>query len=933
MNTNSEEFIDSKIDNIIKENNIYHVGKVVRINSFVIEATGLEDAFFFEKVFVGDENNIGYVDKIEENKVFIALVKTNGNIKIGDSIKTTGEALEAGFSKNAMGMVVDAFGIDRMTGKSFNESKLIPIETEKIPIMDRTSVNRPLETGIASIDLMFPIGRGQRQLIIGDKKTGKTQILLDTIVNQKGKNVICIYVSIGKTKKEVKRLYSKLVEKGANAYTQIVAVFNDDTSPLIKLTPYVGLSIAEEYMRDGYDVLVCIDDLKKHADACREIALISEKNTGREAYPADIFYTHSRLLEKGCQYKNGGSITILPVVETKGGDITDYISTNIISITDGQIVLSEKNFKKGQKPALDYGLSVSRLGGAVQKDSIKKVGSAVRRELLTYLETADVYQLVKIDAMSKELQEKVFRGKKLLELLRQPKFAPRSEEKLIKNFSFILDSHSLGEDSKEEVKEENVNNNDVNNNDNNNNSGGSDNQVNVEETTDNNVENNEIKSDVPEENVNTEVDASVENEEQVEQQEVEVPQEVQAEEVPPMIEQETVETAQEFINNENVAVPVEQDGQQEVEMPQEVQAEETVEEESPVMINEETVEVPQIISETVNDISNDIPVIMDDTNVSMPQIVNEVESVNLNNEDAVMISEENYDEPQIIMESEPVIVSETVENNNDVNVDGVNNIDTTDVNINVENNVNMDALSTEEVVDDNNQDNSEMEELYTTEIPVNEINNAPEMEELYTTEIPVEEINNASETEELYTTEIPVEEINNVSETEQLLTTEIPVDQINNASETEELYTTEIPVEEINQVPETEELYTTEIPVDQINQVPETEELYTTEIPVDAINQVPETEQLLTTEIPVGEINSDNSVTEQLLTTEIPIVDNNNSNDLDLPVIENSYTTELPKLGDDSDNDVGKIINNNMNGFQSIPKITFSSNDKDNGVN
>lgn len=472
MNNNTEDFIDSKIESIIKENNIYHIGKVVRINSFIIEATGLEDAFFFEKVYVGDENNIGYVDKIEENKVFIALVRTNGNIKIGDSIKTTGEALEASFSKNAMGMVVDAFGVDRMTGKTFNESKMIPIETPKIPIMDRTPVNRPLETGIASIDLMFPIGRGQRQLIIGDKKTGKTQILLDTIINQRGKNVICIYVSIGKTKKEVKRLYSKLVEKGANAYTQIVAVFNDDTSPLIKLTPYVGLSIAEEYMREGYDVLVCLDDLKKHADSCREIALISEKNTGREAYPADIFYTHSRLLEKGCQYKNGGSITILPVVETKGGDITDYISTNIISITDGQIVLSEKNFKKGQKPALDFGLSVSRLGGAVQKDSIKKIGAAVRRELLTYLETADVYQLVKIDSMSKELQEKVFRGKKLLELLNQPKFSPRSEEKLVSNFGFILENGPISEadSNSENLDVENNDDNDDNDNNINNNS-------------------------------------------------------------------------------------------------------------------------------------------------------------------------------------------------------------------------------------------------------------------------------------------------------------------------------------------------------------------------------------------------------------------------------------------------------------------------------
>ncbi len=455
MNNNIDDLIESKIDSIVNEKNIYHVGKVVRINEFVVEATGLDDAFFFEKVFIGDQENVGYVDKIEENKVTIALVKTNGNIKIGDLIKTSGEALQSSFSKNAMGMVIDAFGTDRMSGKNFNDSKAIAIETPNIPIMDRTAVNRPLETGIAGIDLMFPIGRGQRQLIIGDKKTGKTQILLDTIVNQKNKNVICIYISIGKTKKEVKRLYTKLIEKGANAYTMVVAAFNDDTSPTIKLTPYVGISIAQEYMMEGKDVLVCIDDLKKHADACREIALISEKNTGREAYPADIFYTHSRMLEKGCQHKNGGSITILPVVETKGGDITDYISTNIISITDGQIVLNSKAFKKGQKPALDFGLSVSRLGSAVQKEGIKKIGARVRQELLSYLETADVYQLVKIDSMSRELQEKMLIGKKILTSLNQQKFSPRSEEKLIETFEFILEvNNSFGKKEEKEVSNE-----------------------------------------------------------------------------------------------------------------------------------------------------------------------------------------------------------------------------------------------------------------------------------------------------------------------------------------------------------------------------------------------------------------------------------------------------------------------------------------------
>ena len=437
MDGNIENIIDKKIDDIVKKNNIYHIGKVVKINNYIIEATGLEDVFFFEKVYIKDESNIGYVDKIEEDKVVIALVKTTGDIRINDPITASGEALQSSYSKNAMGMIIDPFGNDKMSGKKFNDSKQIPIESPYIPIMKRTPVNRPLETGIAAIDLMFPIGRGQRQLIIGDKKTGKTQILLDTIANQKNKNVICIYVAIGKTKKEEKRVFTKLTEKQTNSYTLIVAAFNDDPVPLIKLTPYVALSIAQEYMMEGFDVLVCIDDLKTHADACREMALIAEKNTGRDAYPADIFYIHSRLLEKGCQYENGASITILPTVQTKGGDITDYISTNIISITDGQIVLSEKLFKKGQKPAINFGLSVSRLGGAVQSPDIKKIGAVVRREVLSYLETSDVYQLVNVESLSDELQSKIFKGQKLLGLLNQRKFSPMSQEKLIADFGYV----------------------------------------------------------------------------------------------------------------------------------------------------------------------------------------------------------------------------------------------------------------------------------------------------------------------------------------------------------------------------------------------------------------------------------------------------------------------------------------------------------------
>ena len=451
--------IEEKLEKIVSNRNIYRTGTVVRINSFVVETTGLDDVFYFEKVFIGSEKNVGYVDKIESNNVYISIVKEEVPIRIGDSVISTKEPLMSYFSTECMGMIVDMFGNDKLTGKPFNNSIPIMIETPKIGIMERGPVNRPLETGIAAIDMLYPIGRGQRQLIIGDKKIGKTQIALDTICNQRDKDMICIYIAIGKTKKEIKSVYTKLIERGANAYTIIVSAFNDDPVPVLKLTPYVGVSMAEEFLHEGKDVLVIIDDLKKHADACREIALIANKNTGRDAYPADIFYTHSRLLEKGCQHKNGGSITILPIIETKGNDITDYISTNVISITDGQIVLSPKLFEKGQKPAIDYGLSVSRLGSAVQKEQIVDVGATIRKTLLSYLETAEVYELVNEETMTPELKHQLKVGKRILNLLKQPKFTPLSAEDLVSRFEFIYTEEDDTEENvlknvKEEIKTE-----------------------------------------------------------------------------------------------------------------------------------------------------------------------------------------------------------------------------------------------------------------------------------------------------------------------------------------------------------------------------------------------------------------------------------------------------------------------------------------------
>ena len=439
MGTNIENLISKKIEQIKTSQNVFDSGKVIKVKDYIIEVSGLEDVTFFEKVTIW-EKAMGYVNEIRENSVVVAIVKQYAPIQVGDIVNSTGEPFKAVFAPEAMGRITNLFGVDLLSGLSFEKTKFIEIENPIVPIMDRREVNRPLFTGIAGIDLMYPIGKGQRQLIIGDKKTGKTQIALDTIVNQGvlrkdfAEDTICIYIAVGKTKKEIKNIYNELLKRNALSYTMMCVATNDDTPPVISLIPYVGLSIAEEYMKKKKDVLVVIDDLKAHADNYREISLISGKTPGREAYPADIFYLHSRLLEKGCQYKNGGSITILPIVETKGGDITDYISTNIISITDGQIVLSEKEFSRGQKPAINYGVSVSRLGGQVQNEKMKKLGASVRRKFLSYLETKEVYELANMDEMGPELRNKMLEGRRIQQELKQQKYTPLSEKQILDKF-------------------------------------------------------------------------------------------------------------------------------------------------------------------------------------------------------------------------------------------------------------------------------------------------------------------------------------------------------------------------------------------------------------------------------------------------------------------------------------------------------------------
>lgn len=429
--------INETIDNIKNNNNVYSLGRVVKVNEYNVEVTGLDDISFYEEVNIADKAS-GYVFSIYPDRVIVSLVKLSEDVRPGDTVYALKKEFKCLFSLDSIGKVIDIFGNDLIAGKRFDKLIELPIENPPMSIMDRGAVKRELLTGITGIDLIYPIGKGQRQLIIGDKKTGKTQICLDTIVNQKDKNVLCIYVALGKTKKEVKDIYYELTKRGALSYTIIVASFHDELPTRTYLTPYVALSIAESFLAQAYDVLVCIDDLKKHADIYREISLSSKKTPGRDAYPSDIFYTHSRLLEKGCQHKNGGSITILPIVETKGGDITDYISTNIISITDGQIVLSTKNFSKGEKPAIDYGLSVSRLGGNVQDKTMKSLGSKVRLQLLSYLDVREIYELANIDEMSEELQNRLREGQKILNNLKQYKFSPKTKEQMQKDYEFII---------------------------------------------------------------------------------------------------------------------------------------------------------------------------------------------------------------------------------------------------------------------------------------------------------------------------------------------------------------------------------------------------------------------------------------------------------------------------------------------------------------
>ena len=434
MNLKPEEIssvIKEQIKRYASQLEVADVGTVIQVADGIARIHGLENAMQGELLeFPGEV--YGMVMNLEEDNVGAVLLGSQKNISEGDTVKTTGRVVEVPVGDVMLGRVVNALG-QPIDGKG-------PIETDKFRriervasgVISRKSVDTPLQTGIKAIDSMVPIGRGQRELIIGDRQTGKTAIAIDTIINQKGTGVKCIYVAIGQKASTVANIVKTLEEYGAMGYTTVVAATASELAPLQYIAPYSGCAIGEEWMEDGQDVLVVYDDLSKHAAAYRTLSLLLKRAPGREAYPGDVFYLHSRLLERAARLSDklgGGSLTALPIIETQAGDVSAYISTNVISITDGQIYLETEMFNAGFRPAINAGLSVSRVGGSAQIKAMKKIAAPIRTELAQYRELAAFSQFgSELDA---DTTEKLAQGERLKEILKQPQYQPMPVEKQV----------------------------------------------------------------------------------------------------------------------------------------------------------------------------------------------------------------------------------------------------------------------------------------------------------------------------------------------------------------------------------------------------------------------------------------------------------------------------------------------------------------------
>jgi F-type H+-transporting ATPase subunit alpha len=400
------------------------VGFVASVGDAVATVYGLDNALYGELVEF-DSGATGMVMNLVEDGVGIVLLSGESLVKDGEEVRGTGKVVSVPAGQGLLGRVVDPLG-NPIDGKGVIQAEaLLPIESPAPPVIDRDSVNTPLQTGAISIDAMIPIGRGQRELIIGDRQTGKTAIAIDAIINQKGKGVYCVYCAIGQKSSSVAAIINNLEKFGAMDYTFVVLASASDSAALQYLAPYAAVSMAEHFMRAGKDVLVVYDDLSKHAVAYRTISLLLRRPPGREAFPGDVFYLHSRLLERAAKLskeKGGGSITALPIVETQAGDISSYIPTNVISITDGQVFLDSELFNSGFRPAIDVGLSVSRVGGSAQTKAIRKISGRLRLDLAQYREMAAFAQFG--SDLDKATQDKLAQGARLMEILKQPQFAP-----------------------------------------------------------------------------------------------------------------------------------------------------------------------------------------------------------------------------------------------------------------------------------------------------------------------------------------------------------------------------------------------------------------------------------------------------------------------------------------------------------------------------
>jgi F-type H+-transporting ATPase subunit alpha len=418
--------LKSEIENFDFDTRDKEVGTVIWVGDGIATIYGIEHAMYGEIVVF--ENGIkGMVQDIRRTEIGCILFGKDTGIKEGTKVTRTGKRAGVPVGEEFLGRIINALGAPIDGKGAIKEADYMPVEQEAPSIADRQSVNEPLQTGILSIDSMFPIGKGQRELIIGDRQTGKTSIALDTIINQRGKDVVCIYVAIGQKASTVAKIVSTLEKNDAMDYTIIVASTASDPAPLQYIAPYAGTSMAEYFMHKGKDVLIVYDDLSKHAVAYRTLSLLLGRSPGREAYPGDVFYLHSRLLERSSKLKDslgGGSITALPIIETQAGDVSAYIPTNVISITDGQIFLESDLFFSGMRPAVNVGLSVSRVGGAAQTKAMKKATGTVRIDLAQFREM-EVFTQFSSD-LDENTKEQLTYGKGLMELLKQPLCHPLS---------------------------------------------------------------------------------------------------------------------------------------------------------------------------------------------------------------------------------------------------------------------------------------------------------------------------------------------------------------------------------------------------------------------------------------------------------------------------------------------------------------------------